>query len=301
MLSLALLSLSSCLKDDSYVDFSQVGTIVEFPLGGIQNFAHDAIVDPGPLVTVQFAVNVSSPTIPTTPTTVTIAIDNSITATYLAANPNNKVPYIAFPAGSFSVPTTSVTIPAGSRTGIFTLIVDKSKLNISLSYMIPIKIVSAGGLTVSGNQYIHYFHVIGNDFQGSYLQDFRRYNAADSVSAPLNGQSFTNQPVLISPVTTTQFEMYSGYAGGIVRYEVSYTETGVYPNATYSNFMVSMNSDDITNNFGSSITLTQPPVFLTTYYSPTAQYTFAQAVKLLRFQYIATTSAPRYLIDWYHH
>jgi hypothetical protein len=48
-----------------------------------------------------------------------------------------------------------------------------------------------------------------------------------------------------------------------------------------------------------SITLTQQPVFLPS--APNAaSYTFAQATKLFYFQWIASTSSPRYLTDQYY-
>src|SRR5579862_6991322 len=106
LLSAAVLSLSSCLKDNShYVDFSKGTPIVEFNLGGLAYFGPDAITESGDTVVKQFAVSVASTTLPTTATTVTLAIDNSIMTSYVAANPS--VPYIAFPAGSYVFNTTS--------------------------------------------------------------------------------------------------------------------------------------------------------------------------------------------------
>src|ERR1700709_2034004 len=99
VLSTALFSLSSCLKD-KYNDFTKNAPIVDFPLGGKQYFGADAITedpdtDANGTIVRQFAINVASPQKLTTATTVTLAVDNSIIATYNAANP--AVVYIPMP------------------------------------------------------------------------------------------------------------------------------------------------------------------------------------------------------------
>ena len=80
-LSLAALSLSSCLKDSRFVDFNKVGVTVEFPFGGLNYFGADAItetpVDANGTIR-QFAVTIGGLNAPTTPTTVTLAVDNTI-------------------------------------------------------------------------------------------------------------------------------------------------------------------------------------------------------------------------------
>ncbi len=74
------LFLSSCLKDDAhYLNFASGQTYVDFPLGGFVNYSTDAITeapdtDVNGSITRQFAVNVASANLPTTATTVTLAI-----------------------------------------------------------------------------------------------------------------------------------------------------------------------------------------------------------------------------------
>ena len=67
----------------------------------------------------------------------------------------------------------------------------------------------------------------------------------------------------------------------------------------YSNFAVSLNASDVAAE-AASISIVQQPKFLSPLYSPTGSYTFAQALQLFQFQYIAMTSADRYLIDRYY-
>src|SRR5437588_333721 len=86
LVAIAALSLSSCLKDPRYVSFANGGTVLNFPTGGLGHFGADAITDPGDTIVKQFAVEIASPTPPSVNTDVTIAVDNSIIAAYVATN-----------------------------------------------------------------------------------------------------------------------------------------------------------------------------------------------------------------------
>ena len=142
--------------------------------------------------------------------------------------------------------------------------------------MLPIRILKAP-YTISANMGIHYFHFIGNVFAGSYLHAYTR--------TPASG-NYPGNPAILNPVTSTQFETFSGYYTGLVRYEVTFTITGTGATATYSNFQVTLNADDVTNILtANSISVTSQPVIVTPGYSPTIQYTYAQALALFDFQY----------------
>ena len=281
--SMAALSLSSCLKDSRYVSFSQGGTVINFPLGGLSHFGADAVTDAGDTIVKQFSVDVASPTIPTSATDVTIAVDNSIITSYNASQ--TAVNYNTMPDGSYVLSATKVTIPAGQRVGIVTVTFYKHLLDPTQSYMLPIKIVSGpSGSIVSGNFGIHYYHFIGNDFAGPYLQDF--------IRTPPGG-NFTAQPVTILPVTPTQFEVGSGYAGLGIRYEVTFTKNGTGPTATYTNWAIVMNPDDITNVLNAAgIAMTQNAVIVG--YDPAHAYTYTEATHgLFNFLWKAHSSADR--------
>ena len=300
LLSAAALCVSSCLKDSRFVDFSKVGTLVEFPLGGVSNFAADAITEPTDTITRQFAVIVASPTVPKTATTVTLSINDPAVVTAYNAS-QSAVSYLPMPTNAFVFSTTTVTIPAGQRTVTLSVTFYRHALDPSLSYLLPIKIISGTGATVPVNLSTHYFHFIGNDFAGTYSWDFTRYNSNDTTTAK-RPQSFTGHTTTISPVTPNQFEVQSGYFLG-ARYEVTFTKTGLGAAAMYSNFAVTLNSDDVTNQLGANgITVTTQPKFISAGFDPNASYTFAQAIKLFRFEYqVATSSgAARTDIDRYY-
>jgi hypothetical protein len=303
LLTAAVLSLSSCLKDDSrYTDFSKSTPVVEFNLGGLAYFGPDAITESGDTVVKQFAVSVAASSLPKTATTITLAVDNSLITSYLASN--SVVPYLPFPAGSYVLNNPTITIPAGQNVAVVSVTFYKSKIDPTLSYMLPVKIASTtGGYTISGNMGVHYYHFIGNDFAGSYTQNYQRYNgAADSTSNPNIGSSGIQTS--FAPVTPSEFTVYSGYsAGAQLRYDVTFTKTGTGAAAKYSDFQVSFVSSDVTNFTG--VTIVQQPVFFNpaTGKPATADlpgpYTYAQAVKIFHFQFVAQTSAPRYIIDTY--
>jgi Domain of unknown function (DUF1735) len=296
LLTAAVLSLSSCLKDNRYVDFSKGTPIVEFNLGGSAYFGPDAITESGDTVVKQFAVSIASTTLPTTATTVNLAIDNSITTSYVAANPN--INYLAFPAGSFVFNNTSVTIPAGQRVAIVSVTFYKDKFDASLSYMLPIKIVSASGgaSLISANMAIHYFHYIGNDFAGSFEHYFDRWPVPDTTGTKDNNHVDEGQ-ITFLPIDPSTFSVQSAYYTGIP-YTVSFTKTGNGATATYSNFAVTFTADDIQTYFtapGGGVVLGNAPIFDPPT-DPTKQYTFAQALKLFRFFY---TTGTRAVIDTY--
>jgi hypothetical protein len=291
--ALTVLSVSSCLKDPRYVTFGNGGTVVNFPLGGLSQFSADAITDPGDTIVKQVAIDIASPSVPTTDHTVTIAVDNTIITSYNASQ--SAVNYQPMPNGSYTLSATKVTIPAGKRVGIVTVTFYKALLDPSQSYMLPLRIVSSNsGDIISGNMSIHYYHFIGNDFAGTYELITSRWQSTDSTTTPLYYNA-DDGPVIMNPVTPTTVSMPSGYYNNIP-YTMTFTKTGSGASATYSNFAVTFSSDDIANYWTSvGITLGSGPKFDPPT-DPTKQYTFAEAVKLFRFFY---TTGSRAITDQY--
>jgi hypothetical protein len=299
LLTAIALSLSSCLKNsNNYIDFSSTAPIVQFPLGGLSFFGADAITEAGDTITRQFAVNVASNKVPTTPTPIVLAIDNTIITSYVAANPS--VAYLAMPTGSFVFNTTTMTIPAGQRTAIFSVTFYKHLLDPSKSYMLPIKIVSAGGITLSGNMSIHYYHFIGNDFAGNYTHYYTRWNNADTTTAPSTPRNSVGT-VVFNPVSPTEFTVTTGYYTQ-PNYDVTFTKTGTGTSATYSNWAIQFLPADIAAGTGwaSAITVVTSPLFApqTIKFDPNGKYTYAQSLQLFRFYF---KTASRAIVDDYVH
>ncbi|WP_299289616.1 DUF1735 domain-containing protein [uncultured Mucilaginibacter sp.] len=294
-LAILTATLTSCLKDKPNVDFSNLGVNVDLVESGLTYFPADAITSTADTITKTFTVNISSPNTLSTDEVVTIGVDNSIITSYNATN--TSVTYNAIPAAAFKLPTTSLTIKAGQRVGTFSVTIYKNQLDPALSYMLPIKIVSVSTGTISGNFGVHYYHIIGNDFAGSYKWNFKRYNASDTTSTAPASQSFTGNPVTISPVSPTQIEVTSGYYY-MAKYEVTFTKTGNGASASYSNFAVTLNKDDVAKAAGLGVTLNTPSFVLI---DPTKSYTYAQVLQKLKFIYIANTSSGnRVDVDTYY-
>jgi hypothetical protein len=302
ILSLAAVSLSSCLKDKPNTDFSGIGTVVELPYSGLQYFGLDAITDSQDTIIRKFGVNVASANPLSTDTKYTVDVSSSLLTKYNTNNP--AIAYLPMPTGSYTINKLSGTIKAGARLDSVTVTIYKSFLDPTLSYMLPIELASTSNGIVSGNFNAHYYHFIGNDFAGTYKQDFKRFNEADSLGAFSSGSSFAGASVILSPVSPTEFTAPSGYAGGTLVYDITFNKSGSGATATYTNFAVSFTSASITAATGSGIAVTQSPVFFvngvpgpSTLAGP---YTFAQAKQLFHFQFQAHTSADRYLLDRFY-
>jgi len=302
LLAMAALFMSSCLKDPRYVDFSKAGNVVDFPLGGTSHFGADAITetpdtDANGTIIRQFAVNVATANKTTTPTKITLAIDTTLVAAYVAKDPT--VSYVVLPADAYVFTTTDVTIPAGQSSAVVSITFYKNKLDPSKSYMLPIKIAgTSGGYTISGNMAIHYFHFIGNDFAGSYEHFYTRWNNADTTTAPSTPRG-DQGPVTLLPVSPTEFIVQTGYYT-TPNYDVTFTKTGTGASATYSNWAIQFLPADIApgTTWATNITVVEPPQFrpLTLVFNPNTQYTFAQSLQLFRFYF---KTASRAIIDDY--
>jgi hypothetical protein len=303
LLSAAVLSLSSCLKDDSrYTDFSKGNPVVEFNLGGTAYFGPDAITESTDTVIKKFAVSVASVSMPSTATTITLAVDNSLIAPYVAANP--AVPYVAMPANAFVFTNTSVTIPAGQRVATVSVTIYKDKLDPSKSYMLPIKIAgTTGGYTISSNMSVHYYHFIGNDFAGTYTYDFRRYQNGIGPGAGMIPSLGQGSPpditdlgvsVVISPVTPTEFQMETEYNGQGVNYDVTFTRTvGAGGVISYTDWAVTFLAGDIAKWTAAGIENKQAPAFTIPPPATSAD------PKKLELNYISGGASGRYIDDTY--
>ena len=302
LLSGAVLTMSSCLKDPRYVDFSKGGTIVDFPLGGLAHFGDDAITeaaDSTGTIVRQFTVNVASPNPISTPTTVTLAVDTTIVAAYNSTQ--SAVNYLVMPAAAYSFTTTTVTIPGGKLAVVTSVTFHKNLLDPSKSYMLPIKIVSTtGGYKISDNMKVHYYHFIGNDFAGNYEHFYTRWSNGDSTTTPSTNHQ-DQGPTIFNPVSPTEFTVQTGYYT-TPNYDVTFTKTGNGPTATYSNWAITFLAADVApgTQWANNITVTDPPQFrpLTLVFNPNTQYTYAQSLQLFRF-YFHTSS--RAIVDQYVH
>lgn len=302
LLSVSAIALTSCLKDKPNVDFSNIGTVAMLPGSGIQYFPGDAITSTAAIDTVPFTINIASDYAPSTPTSVTVGVNSALVATYDAYD--TSVFYSPLPDSDYSFKTTTVSIPGGKRLDTLSVLFYTQKVDPSQSFLLPVAITAATNngksLIIASNESVHYYHFIGNVFAGTYLWDYTR--------TPASG-NFTGGSATLSPITPTHLETYSGYYTGKARYEITFTQTGSGATATYSNFSVVLNSDDVTNIFTpNGITVTAPATFVSTGTSTALdngkQYTAAQvkAMNLFDFTYsVVNSSGGRVVVDRFYH
>ncbi|HEY4937264.1 MAG TPA: DUF1735 domain-containing protein, partial [Puia sp.] len=209
--------MTGCLKDTPNVDFSGGSTIAELshasitpngaPSSGLTYFGAATLpvfssLDPD---TVTFDVNIASDYPPTTDVSVTVAIDD---AKRVAYNATGGVQFEAQPDSTFSFPTTTAVIKAGFRLVQFTVIFFPAKIDPTRTYMLPITLTDASGITISGNLATIYFHIVGNLLAGSYSQEWIRYNTATQTGTP--AYDLDVSPGIFIPVSPTEISVTSG-------------------------------------------------------------------------------------------
>jgi hypothetical protein len=309
LLGFTAIAFSSCLKDKTYVDFSQGGESAELTLSGLNSFNADAITSDTALI--QFGVNIASSSTPTTDHKITVDVVPSKMTDYMKTN--TAIAYELMPTNAYSFRTTVVDIPAGQRLKILTFTVLKNLLDPSKSYMLPIAITSAPGLTISANNSTHYYHVIGNDFAGTYVYDYRRWQdgatgpgklPSGAAAIPSKGEGIVPDgpgtkvggSAVITPVSPTEFQMTTTYNGQGVAYDVTFTRT-VAGDGTinYTNWNVSFNADNLKKWTDAGITNFTAPSF--TIPPPATN----KDPKIFELNYASGGAAPgRYVDDTYH-
>ena len=253
-------ALTGCLKDTPNVDFSGLKPIVEINSAsststantlpsGLENFSNAtlnfAVIDS----TVTFTVNYASVNPPTSDVKVTVAVNDAARTAY---NAGSTTQFSPFPAGSYSLPSTTATIKAGTRLATFTVNFYPSLLDPTQSYLLPITITDASGNTISGNFNTIYFHQIGNPLAGVYNETGSRWNYVGTVSwaGPPNpvppGGTLTNlaaySPKIAVPDDPTTIEIPFANVGAGYNYiitlnsdntiSVDYTFDAIYSNIT---------------------------------------------------------------------
>lgn len=282
---------SSCVKDrnDLNTDFSKLEALMEIrtPVvnqSGLLNFAAATLFFSGDPDTVSFYVNLASVNTLNRDITVNVDIDNAALEKYNASNSAGD-PYELFPDSTFSFTQKQVTVKAGSRVAMVSVIYYPSKIDPSKNYMLPVSIKDASGINISANFSTIYYHVIGNPLAGNYFWDFTRWNNNDGSGAP-SSLSFTGEQTTFVPDNATTIQVQSGYYIG-PRYVLSFTNGG----GTLSNFSVKFNEEDIATMTSGGVTIVNGPNIVQA--DPVG--------KRFKLQFIASTSSGfRYITDEYY-
>lgn len=299
LLAVFIVALTSCLKDKPNTNFSNLSTITELVESGKAYFSQDAITSAADTVVIPIQVNVASPNPPTSDVTVNLAVDNSL----IIADP--AVGYVTMPTTAYNLSATTVIVKAGQRLANVTLTIYKKLLDPSKSYQLPVKIASVSTGIISGNLGVHYYHIIGNDFAGTYSYQYRRYQngTGPGIGAiPSLGQGSkpdidngTTATTILSPVSPTEFKMVTNYNGQGVMYDVTFTRTVTSSGViNYTNWAVKFLDVDIAKWTTAGITNMVSPKFTI---PPPENSTSA---KIFELNYVSGGASPRYIDDTYH-
>jgi hypothetical protein len=185
-------TLPSCLKNgDYYIPFSSAAASVDLPLAastsnGITAFAYPSTVTS---VTLPIMVNVASPNLPTTATTINLALDTAGLSQY---NADNGTDYQPLPDSTYTISSWDVTVPAGKRLDSVTVTIQLSKLDLSNAYVLPVTIASAS-LPIEQWNHLFYYVAVKNKWDGVY--DYKGY--ALRAGDPVLTGNFTDQSMTL--------------------------------------------------------------------------------------------------------
>lgn len=163
---LLLLLSGACVKNiPQYTNFNDIHPIAEIYQGGPTiNNAYIALQATPTDYTID--VNLASPDPASKAIQVSLALD---TADFNTMNANAGGMYTLLPAAAYTVANWKVTIPAGQHLASLHVAINSTLLDTTQSYILPVMITDASGVTVSGNFYYGFWKVAqGNPWVGLY-------------------------------------------------------------------------------------------------------------------------------------
>lgn len=282
LLGVAALGLSSCLKDNSFLNVANTQPIIEFPIVSptVASYSWGSLS--GNEVDTAIAVDIASPQVLNYAVTVTLSWDTALISAYNTANPQYPIKPLPDSCYSIASPIT-VTIPAGYRIGRIPLKLYPARINSTVSYGMPFRITAVTGkgpsLLISPNAGSLLYTFIGNPIAGAYTQEYIRYNTAGKTGTPVADQ--ITPGALFTPVTPTEITATSGIG---VTYDLKFTSTNGVPDT--GSFKLSLVASSVTS---AGITISSGPTIVTA--DPvTGKYEF-------NFQYINSAGAARNITD----
>ncbi|MFN8206649.1 MAG: DUF1735 domain-containing protein [Bacteroidales bacterium] len=183
-----VLGLSSCLKDDEhYWDYSNAKAVIELPEPANASTGYVArALDVVPSVDFIVKVNLASPNTVGKDITVTLALDEAKLQAFNDAlyeeEEDSSLLFNILPDSTYSVPSWTVTIPAGERMVDFKITMYADKIDLSSLYILPIKIASVPeGYTIPSNFGSTLFRILVKN----YLDGI--YDSEGSFNHPASG------------------------------------------------------------------------------------------------------------------
>jgi hypothetical protein len=220
----AAIIFSGCLKDNTIKQgLDSLGSVVNVQYSGLNYFAQAAVVTAGATAPIEntFTVNIANADGKLTDKDIVVkfAIDDAKRLAY-NADPT-QLDYELLPDSTYSFPTRTATIKAGTNQVTLPITFYPNKINPSKLYMLPITLIDASGLVISGNFSTLYYHIIGNPLAGLYNLTGTRTNYTGSVSwsgppapLPAGGTDGTTAayttPTVAVPVDATTVKIIMG-------------------------------------------------------------------------------------------
>jgi hypothetical protein len=205
----------------------------------------------------------------------------------VAYNGMGGVQFDPQPDSTYLMGPTTMTIKAGFRLATFMVIYYPKKIDPTRTYMLPISLTDASGITISGNLATIYFHIVGNLLAGSYSQEWIRYNNSTGTGTPAYDEDVS--PGIFVPISPTEISVTSGTG---VTYFLSFTNNnppGGHDLSLLTDFSLYMDPAEFLEP-ANNITLVpnSPNIVL----ADPVNHTFT-----FNFQYVNSASAPRNITD----
>jgi hypothetical protein len=155
---------TGCLKPAKYyTNFFDVGAITQFSLGG-NSLTNAWITMQSTPTDYTLNVNIAAPSPLSKAVTITLALDTADFNQQLAGNG-----YSILPDSDYTVPSWTVTIPAGQDSGTFHIQISSTKLGSNTNFVLPLHITDASGVPISSNfGYGFWLVQNGNPWTGLY-------------------------------------------------------------------------------------------------------------------------------------
>lgn len=186
---------AACKKDSASVDL----TPSFYFLNGDTSAFNNNLILFSSSDTIQFNVILSSTYLLSKSITVTVGVDNDAISSY---NTNHGTNYEAMPANAYSFQTSVIT--PDTATSVYDTIpvtIYRHALDAVQSYMLPIKIISAGGIDISSGTSEIYPHTVNSTLAGIYnstgVKIMYNGDAADSSVSSIDSFELTKSLVPI--------------------------------------------------------------------------------------------------------
>lgn len=163
ILAVTVVTFSSCLKEKYRTDFTSVPDVVEQPYPGFAAKSFDLSDVPQDM---DFWVNLASVNTRSSDVTVTIAKDQAAIDEYNSANGTS---FEALPDSTYTLPSTTLSIPAGTREASEKVKLFTNKIDLTHSYLFAYTITDAQGITIAENRKTTLVSIlVKNAYEGDY-------------------------------------------------------------------------------------------------------------------------------------